>query len=124
MTDTQEGKKIAVGQKVWVISTDNRGGNVSPLQEAEIAKVGKKYFELTDQYHGRFYINTLLHDAGGYTPRRRVYLDKRDYYDKIEKTKLSDSIRKAIGQYGEINIPLPTLKSIWQLIEDNKNNQP
>jgi hypothetical protein len=87
---------MEVGQTVFIQPTDSRYGK--ELKEVKITKVGRKYFET--EYYGRYTIDGLRHDAGGYSPRYYVYLSKQEFEDKNELARLNDAIRKALGYTG------------------------
>ncbi len=114
--NTLVGSGLSVGQTVWVKEISYRNNEKQEVSETIIVSVGKKYFELQETWRGRFYKDTLLHDGKGYSPRYRVYLDKQQYENEKEISELSDKIKKAIGQHGDIKLPLEKLRAIWDLV--------
>lgn len=114
--------KLYSGQTVFV-QTLNYGGrsvNDGGLKETKIASVGNKWFTIQDNWHGRFNKETLLHDGKGYSPRYRIYLDKKEYEDEVEFNDLSSKIRTALGQYGTIKLSLEKLRQIWDIIKPHQ----
>lgn len=106
------------GQTVFVKTINYGGGSKDEgLKETKIASVGNKWFTIVDNYHGRFNKETLLHDGKGYSPRYRIYLDKKEYEDEVELNYLSSKIRTAIGQYSNIKLPLEKLRQIWNIMQ-------
>lgn len=61
-----------------------RNGNSSSLKETKITKIGSKYIEVEDNHIGRFFKDTLIHDAGKYTSCYKLYLCKEDYEIELE----------------------------------------
>jgi len=106
------------GQTVFVKTISYGGGSEDEgLKETKIASVGNKWFTIVDNWHGRFSKETLLHDGKGYSPRYRIYLDKKEYEEEVELNNLSSKIRTAIGQYGNIKLPLEKLRQIWNIMQ-------
>ena len=110
------GSRLVVGQTVWLQEISHRVSNDKNLIEAKVTSVGRKYFQVDPKWYGRFYVDSLLHDAGNYSPRYKVYLSKKQYEESIEIQKLSTEIRNKIGQYGTINLPIEKLRAISELL--------
>lgn len=109
-------KKLHVGQKVWVVSFKQRRNDTESIEEKTVSKVGKKYFELSDSYFGRFYIDTLMHDAGQYSSRYQVFLDIEKYNSEVEADRLIAKIRKYFDWFNQIKLSLDQLKQIDSII--------
>jgi len=105
---------LKVGQTVFIKGLNNRHG--AGVAEATITKVGKKYFEVDPTWYGRFYIDTLLHDAKRYSPQHKVYLDLNKLEEEKEAAELSTKIRHSIGQYGTVRFPIETLRRLWEIL--------
>lgn len=110
------GSSLFSGQTVFVKTINYGGSKEEVLKETKIASVGNKWFTIIDNWHGRFNKETLLHDGKGYSPRYRIYLDKKEYEEELELNDLSYKIRNAIGQYSTIKLPLEKVKQIWDII--------
>lgn len=104
--------KIQKGQTVYLV-TENRGKFSDPTPVV-VTSVGKKYFYVDNG--PRFFLDTLGIDAGGYSSQDRCYLSEQEYYDVVERKMLSDQIRKSIGAYGDINLPLDILRKVHELL--------
>lgn len=105
---------MQVGQKVWVYSGMYRK---STITETVVTKVGKKYFEV-DKFRNRYYIETLIEDAGQYTATSRVYLSLQDYEDEKELNYLADKFRG----FQFRTLSLEQLRQINKIIQDAKDN--
>lgn len=108
---------IEVGQKVWLVEFNRRAGREphEPL-EATVKKVGRKYFELENNWMGRFHVSTLLHDGGGYSPRARVYLNIQEYIDQKEASDLYSELRQHFTNYDSKKLTLDQLRKIKAII--------
>lgn len=106
-------ERLLVGNKVWIVDSLSRPED--GLKEAIISKIGRKYFEVTPSYMGRFHINSLIHDRGNYSPRFKLYLSKEDYEDEIECSKIHSELRNIFG-YGKSKIGLIKLRQILSII--------
>jgi len=108
-----ENKDLFVGRSVWYIPTYNK---VTPvLIETKIASVAKKYFKLEEAYMGRFFIDTLKHDGGDYSPRYKIYLNKEDYDIEVERNKLFSEIRHRFSCSNE-SLKITQLRQIHSII--------
>ena len=107
--------ELKVGQKVWVKKIGHmRNGDTAELDQVEVAKIGKKYFEVSKVWYGRFFIETLYQDGKGYTSQYKAYLSKEKAEEELEIIQLSNKIRQKIGQYGDIRLPVEKLRNIWK----------
>ncbi len=105
------------GQTVFVKPMNYGGSKDEGLKETKIASVGNKWFTIEDNWCGRFNKETLLHDGKGYSPRHRIYLDKKEYEDEVEFNDLFSKIRTAIGQYSNLKLSLEKLRQIWNIMQ-------
>jgi len=105
---------MQVGQQVWVYEGSYRK---SKIKEAVVTKVGKKYFEV-DKFRGRFFIESLLEDAGQYTATSRVYLSLKDYEDEREISYLAGKLR----DFNFKGLSLEQLRQINKTIQDAGDN--
>ena len=108
--------KIKVGQTVWMIPHRFRNSESNEPVETKVTKVGNKYFEIEADNRSRYYVETLRRDGRQYSTDGRVLLELQSWLDEIEGEKITDLIRKKIGQYGKHEIPLDTLRKIKELI--------
>lgn len=83
--------KLQIGQDIYLKPTGNAARGSKEIREGKITKIGNKYFE-TDAYHGRFFIETLYHDAGQYTSNYKGYLSKQEILDEYESNRLFSKI--------------------------------
>jgi len=109
-----ENKDLFVGRSVWYIPTYNR---VTPvLIETKVASVAKKYFKLDEGHLGRFFIDSLKHDGGDYSPRYKIYLNKEDYDIEVERDKLFSEIRHLFSYKNE-SLNITQLRQIHSIIK-------
>lgn len=112
---------LQVGQKVWLksINSIKRTPIDNELCEVEISKIGTKYFFLTEERYGRFFIDTLNQDNGEYNSRYRIYLSKEKHDNEVESTdlifKLHDFFYRERG-LGKSKFPLEKLREIHKII--------
>ena len=81
--------RLRVGDKIYILTKYNPDDQI---QETEVTKVGRKYFEVCGvgelSSDARFFKDTLLQDGRGYLSRHKCYLTMKDYEVEVEKTKL------------------------------------
>ena len=106
--------KLEVGQIIYITETNVRYGVNNDPKPCTISKVGKKYFETSDSWRGRFSIEDLRHDAGQYSPRYIVWLSLQEHEDD----KLRDVLfSKISGKFKYSNsLTLQQLKDIDAII--------
>lgn len=95
--------KISIGQTLY----DNQ------INEYIVKKIGRTYFECEGR-RGRFVIETLKDDSQ--FRATQLYLSKQEVLDKKEITEISQLLRKFIGNYGDINLPLHLLRKMKNII--------
>lgn len=103
---------LYVGQIVFIKTKEN-----DFLKEVKISYIGNKWFTLTDSWYGRFNKENLLHDGGFYSPKYRIYLDKKEYEEECEFNDLYSKINNTFGVYNSIKLPLDKLRKIWNIIQ-------
>jgi hypothetical protein len=119
--------KLTVGQTVCVkcMGYNRRGKN--DLEDAVISKIGKKYFELDGWVGVRFFIDTLIQDGKQYSPSFKVYLNKQEILDELEKGKLYDTIkRQYFSTFSNSNkFSLQQLRDVAKVlnIDNNQNTE-
>lgn len=106
---------LKVGQKVY-FKEHIYGSGKPKIEEAEISKVGNKYFELKNHFSDRFFIDTLKHDGRGYSSRGKVYLTMKEIQDEDERYKLNEKFRKFFSG-GPVGLSLLDLREIDKIIE-------
>ena len=107
---------LYVGQTVWYKSLSGRRGDDVSLTETKIASVGKKYFETEERYLGRFFKDTLKHDAGQYSSRYQIYLSKEQYENEVEANQIYSELRNIFSSYGRTNMELSKLRAILSIV--------
>jgi len=107
-------RKIKIGQAVYYTDTDRRYAN--ELKETVVTTCGSKYFTVKEAWVGRFFVDTLLQDGKGYSPRYKLYLSKEEYNEIKERESLLSSIR-AHFQNWNIHISTDDLRSVKQIID-------
>lgn len=102
---------IKVGQVLYV---REKGG----IGERTVTRVARKYFYI--EKHGRelpISLEDLYHRDSNYTKANfQMYVSLEDLENEDKAIELSRSIRHIIGQYGSINLPLPVLEQIYDLL--------
>lgn len=99
---------MKVGDKVWYKSWQNRG----TLQEGVIEKIGNKYITA---FNGSQFDKVTMRLKTQYTGGM-LYLNIGDYENEVLHLRLSDELRRHVGQWGASNIPLNKLKQIIDII--------
>lgn len=107
---------LFVGQTVWYKELQRRSGDKHELVETKISKIGKKYFETETKWLGRFYIDTMKHDAGQYSARYQVYLNKEQHENEIEADKIYSELRNIFSSYGKPTLELSKLRAILSIV--------
>ena len=107
---------LFVGQTVWYKELQRRSGDKHELVETKISKIGKKYFETETKWLGRFYIDTMKHDAGQYSARYQVYLNKEQHENGIEADKIYSELRNIFSSYGKPTLELSKLRAILSIV--------
>lgn len=111
--------KLNKGQLVY-LEEHNYRGNKSELQEAVIESVGRKYFYIdTFGKECPFFIDSLKNDGKGYTSKYFIWLSKKEYDDYQEYKRLRSSIQKYFDVYGDVDLPLESLREIDKIITNH-----
>ena len=108
--------KLKVGQKVFLKEIFGRSPQDKELIKTNIAKVGNKYFTVSDSWRGRFHIDKMMHDGGQYSPKYKAYLSEKEILDENLSIGLIAKIRSIIGQYGKTDLTLDQMKQIINII--------
>jgi hypothetical protein len=84
---------------------------------ATVTRIGRKYFYL-DVFRARFYKETMLEDAGDYTPLIKIYKTQQEYLDEFQRTNLIHEFDDYFSLYHSRSrqLSLEQLKQIKQLI--------
>lgn len=116
-------KNLKVGQPIFFKPLGNRarGGRGNEILEATIASVATKFFTVKNQeLNGeKFFIDSLMHNGGQYSPQYKGYLSKQDILDETEREKLLTEIRNKIQTVGQSNITLDQCKGIFRILSGN-----
>lgn len=115
--------KLEVGQKIYFEEKNYRGQIQEELLEGVINKIGKKYFTVEGESKlssRKFHIDTLVEEAGNYSPTLRGFVSKYDYLDQRELVRGVEEIRKLIGQYGDTTLNLGEVRAILFILKGNK----
>lgn len=107
---------LTVGQPIWFIENNQRRGDNHQLTKSEITSIGNKYFTIDPKYVGRFHIESLEYDGGGYSPRYRLYLSDEDYNIELEKRVLSQKIKAYFSNYNSNEFDIEVLRRVSQII--------
>lgn len=99
--------ELKEGQTVYLQPIGNAARYDKELIETKINKIGNKYFTVTEQWYGRFYIDTFYQDGKGYISNYRVILSQQQLEDEKEQSMLIERIKKYI-----CDLPLPILREI------------
>ena len=110
-------KEIKEGMTIWLESLHTRQGEKKELVKITVGKVGKKYFETTERWYGRFHLDTLMHDGKGYSSAYKAYTDEQEYLDKEEKSKITHEIRETFSHFNSVELSLEKLRQISEIIK-------
>lgn len=116
--------KIEVGQEIYV-----KGKYNYTLGEmVKIAKVGKKYFYISDDV--RFFKDTLRHDNGKYSPNISIWESEKCYHEQIQNQAMwnifYNKVRNCYNMPTSLNHDI--IKKAYDLLfeseglEDNEKN--
>jgi hypothetical protein len=106
---------MKIGDKVYIVGIHRRSGSNEPV-EATVKKVGRKYFE-TDGYFGRFHIDTMLHDAGDYSPAYQAYNSLQEIQDEKHRNKLLSTINKFFLGYRSNTVTTEQAEQIVRILD-------
>lgn len=104
---------MEVGQEIYLEPKNNASRYNKEIETHTISKVGRKYFEVKDK-RGRFYIETLAMDGGGYCSDWQAHLSLQDIEDEIEFNSICSDLRKFFT--GRIDLSLETLRKIRDMV--------
>ena len=86
--------KIEVGMTIYLKPTGNAVRRGTAVIETTVTKVGRKYFEVGPSWYGRFYIEEMCQDRGGYISDYHAYLSLKEIEDGDRATELNGYFRK------------------------------
>jgi hypothetical protein len=107
---------FSIGMTVYYKSLSGRKGDDTSLKETKITKVGNKYVEITEKWVGRFYKDSLKHDAGEYSSRYQLYLNKEHYEIELEKQLIQRELRDYFQGYSKIDLSIEKLRQILSIV--------
>lgn len=87
MSDSKN--KFHVGQQLYWVYNDSRHGRTP--QFIEVTSVGRKWIGIG--YLGRIDAQSLVHDAGQYSPRGRCYFTKEEHDAIVERSKAWNALQ-------------------------------
>ena len=97
---------MEVGQKVYL--KNKHYNNSNKITEAQISKIGRKYFYIGPHCELKFNINTLVEDNSPHSPRWSIYLSMKDVEDEEERNFL-------VREMDRYNFNLLTLEQLRQI---------
>ena len=114
---------LKVGQKVYLQSIRNTRGSYTDPMEDIIKSIGSKYFTLESRWHGRFSIDTMTEDAGGYTPEWRAWVSLEDYEDNKKLKNYAQALGR-MSVYDFEVLSLDALSVIVGVVKTGSNPLP
>ena len=111
---------IKPGMEIYLEPIGNAARRSKDLITTKIEKVGRKYFTTKLGYHGKFFIDTLLQDAGGYTANYKAWLSKDDFFKKQEFESLKDQITSQFTNWRSPKLSIEDCYQILAIINKNK----
>ena len=102
---------MTLGQKIHVKRIGNAARYSKEIETCTISKIGRKYFEVEEMRNRKFFIETLLHSSGQYSPDYKCYLSLQEINDEEEQRKLHDKVKKHFNNYFT-SLPLDKLREI------------
>lgn len=108
---------MEVGQKVYIKPIGNATRCSKEIKEGTISKIGRKYFELKENY-GRFFIDGMHQDGGQYISNYQCYLSLQEIEDEEELYNLQHWLRKEFSYSS--NYSLKTLREVKKLLENER----
>ena len=112
--------ELKVGQKVYLKPVNNAARHSNEIVEAEIIKVGRKYFEVDKGYHySRKYHISDLKQATDMVADYEVYMSKQEILDEREINSLYFEIGKKFRGVGTtLDLTLSQLRRIKEIISE------
>jgi len=107
-------RKLMVGQKVFVDPSYLNRTNREPY-EAEVEKIGNKYFTLVDHPRTKFLLTSLI-EENQTNYKSRIYLTMQELEDFKLRNKLVDEFSRNFPFY---KLTLHQLKRIKEIAEEN-----
>ncbi len=105
-------------KKGQIVFLETLHSHKKELIGTEIEDVKRKYI-YTKQY-GRFYKESLCHDAGnsgGYHSNYKMWLSKEDYEKEQQRLKYLSFLREEFGGYPDNDLSFDKIKQIVEIIK-------
>lgn len=112
---------MQVGDKVYLKAVGNLARHRKEvfIKEAEISKVGRKYFEVGEGHKPlKFHIEDSKQETGGYIADWELYFSEQEILDEEEFKKLSWEIKSKFDTYGKVQLTLDQLRRIKAIITE------
>lgn len=93
-------KKLFVGQKVWVKSSNFWKKYKEPF-EATVSKVGNKFFQIEELKNERFFLDTFRQETVT-NYESRIYLTLQEILDEDEKENLCSELYRFFNTSGNL----------------------
>ncbi|MES2287445.1 MAG: hypothetical protein V4547_17255 [Bacteroidota bacterium] len=116
--------EIKVGQKIWVRYNGHDTRKDNKPYEAEVVKVGRKYFEALNVGYTRpdkYELESMI-QAVDSNYRNKAYLSIEEINDENERNKLSSKLKEAFRSYGTLPFTLQQLRDIDKIINPKLNH--
>jgi len=111
---------LKIGQVLYLkpINNASRRGD-GEIKETYITKIGKKYI-IVHGHYGRYFIDSLLQDAGQYSSNYQAYTTRQQIEEEREMQTLRDKLRKYFdGVWGESRkLTLQQLRKVDNIISE------
>lgn len=116
---------MEVGDKVFLKAVGNnaRGRKEVLIEEYEIMKIGRKYFEVSNdsRYKSlKFNLEDNRQENRGYIADWDLYFSRQEILDEEEIEKLHWDIKTAFNGYGKSKFTLDQLRRINAIVDENK----
>jgi len=106
--------ELKVGQEIFLKSTPY---SKPEIVKATISKIGRKYFEVTPRYLGRYFLDTMIHDDGNYSAKYKAYTSLEEIEKEEKRRELGNKI-SSFFKYGATGkLTLDQLEQIQSIID-------
>lgn len=113
-------KKVEVGQKIYIKPINNASRYGKEIIEETVTKVGRKYFQVSKSWLGRFFIDTMNQDNGDYMSNYLAYGTLEEIEQEKEESTLYGLIEGSFRSRRKY--PIETLRKIWELLNSDIQN--
>lgn len=110
-------EKIEIGRKIYLKPINNASRYSNEILEAEVVKVGRKYFEINRGAVKKYYIETLQ-PVSEYVPDYKIYFSEQEIFDEREYDKLLSQIRSKFDMWAKKDLTLEQLRKITKIIAE------